>query len=140
MLTLRAALLWALLACAAAAPARQQRRVRGGKGVIPEMCGVEKMSKLVETSPSLDAFVEQQKGQLTSIGQGGGGKVYLVKKTNGDKAVIKIATELSNIKDAALKKEEAFSSAQMELLAGLATCAPDVAPCAPGTPVMRYEG
>ena len=159
---LRTALLAALLACAAAAPARQQRRVRGGHGgggggsssssVLPSTCS----ALTVDHAPSF--FIEGGKNWENNYEKfgiaGTFGQLYADKK-NGN-IIKKINIErppsvearssgqsdnghsVAEPSDAGKKKNAEL--ALMELLAGAAACAPGVAPCEDGTPVMTYDG
>ena len=122
MLSLRSALLLWVLACAAAAPARR-RRVRGLGGAAsasPNTCGA------FDRPPASDLFVvglDLPKG--ANLGKGYFGAV--------------VSTTV-NGRTVAAKRQKDSQAALIEFLAGAATCAPGVAPCADGTPVMRYEG
>ena len=147
MLILRTALLAALLACAAAAPARQQRRVRGGHGgggggsssssVLPSTCS----ALTVDHAPSF--FIEGGKNWENNYEKfgiaGTFGQLYADKK-NGN--IISGQSDnghsVAEPSDAGKKKNAEL--ALMELLAGAAACAPGVAPCEDGTPVMTYDG
>jgi hypothetical protein len=159
MLTLRAALLVALLACAAAAPARQQRRVRGGHGGGGG--GSSSSSELPNTCSALTAelassfFIKGGKNWEKNYAKfgicGSYGQLYadengnIIKKIESPPSVAERSSEQSNSgysvaepSDADKKKNAEL--ALMELLAGAAACAPEVAPCEDGTPVMSYNG
>ena len=137
---LRVIALILLAASAAAAPARR-RRARGlldgasaGGGAVPpppppvDLCGMQ--------------FVPMQsvaeKVELTGakeLGSGAFGKVIAGKDSTGADVVVKEPTGGADVRPRLL------ANARVELLGGMMGCStPKVAPCADGTPVMRYNG
>jgi hypothetical protein len=120
------ALLLALLACAAAAPARRRRGLGAfGSAKKPETCGVLDDSFFQAAAKDWDAGAKW-------VGEGETAKVYKMNRKDNKGSIIikKFKSAEGNAKQPALG----------ELLAGVATCAPGVAPCHPGTPVVTYEG